>query len=66
MPMRGLARPQQRLACMRLLPPQVMHMEVVGRTPDNSGQDSGTHTPDSAEKCWGRQMSVASASYYER
>lgn len=53
--------PLRGLACT-----QVMHMLLEGRVGDDSGHDSGTHTPESGEKCWGRQMEVASSTYGTR
>ena len=34
---------------------QVMHMPGPQKRPDDSGHDSGTHRPETAERCWGRQ-----------
>ena len=38
---------------------QVMHMPGVQKHPDDSGHDSGTHKPETAERCWGRQVGVS-------
>ena len=39
-----------------LSPHQVMHMPGVRMHGDNSGKKSGTHKPETAERCWGRQV----------
>lgn len=44
---------------------QVMYMGVFGIQRDTEGP-SGTHTEESGEKCWGRQMHVARDMYHGR
>ena len=41
-------------------------MPGVIKHADDSGHESGTHRPETAERCWGRQARVASGMYWRR
>ncbi|GAX77943.1 hypothetical protein CEUSTIGMA_g5385.t1 [Chlamydomonas eustigma] len=44
---------------------QVMYMTRPPKEPD-VGHDSGTHKPETADRCWGRQARLASGMYWSR